>query len=97
VFGAPIIHGIHGRTGTMFGSLGLRLGVMLLTIAAAGASDGDANPGLGVLLVGGIVVSLVDSIALASGDDRPPPTTKAWRPSAVRSRDGFAFGVMRSF
>lgn len=79
LLGGPIVHAVHGRTGTAFGSLGLRVGV---PIASAGvgavvgaAAQGDCSGdwcGIGAV-VGGVfgfgagmlVASVVDIAGLA--------------------------------
>jgi hypothetical protein len=91
-FGAPIVHGVQGRTGAAFASFGLRLGLPTLGAvvgyAAAGPCSASEHNGFfgcsfhGVaeaavgVLIGAGTAVVLDAAWLARGTRRPEPAPR---------------------
>jgi hypothetical protein len=96
--GGPTVHGLHGRVGTAFADLGLRIGIPL-AIGGIGAALQSTNTDRVIAFVGGGAVGAgiamaTDAIFLAREDVRiekaPPASAVSWRPIVAADRIGVA-------
>jgi hypothetical protein len=110
--GGPVLHTLHGRTETAFGSLALRvalpaLGGFMMYPLVSGSSDCEecvAFIGFGIAL-GAATASILDMKYLAAADERPPatpakparPARPSWHTLVAPTRGGGTLGFMRAF
>lgn len=99
VLGAPILHGVHGRGGSAVASIGLRVGIPIVTgmVGSALLSSSDHEEGAiagAVLggLAGMIAASTIDIAVLSKGDERPRVM-----PSVAPTSGGMTFGLAGAF
>ncbi len=109
VFGAPILHWVHGNVGKGFGSLGIRLA---LPAAAAGigaaigagadqaarsGTSGATTAAVIGFLSGVVGASLLDALVLAYDDPPEPKQNVRILPVFAPAASGATFGVLGAF
>jgi hypothetical protein len=110
--GAPIVHWAHGNVLTGFGSLGLRIGVPLLTTVSASlvmsnrevTNGHESEEALSIgILAGGLFASIFDAAVLARESTtvtpRRPAAASHWHvePRVGVARGGASAGVGGTF
>jgi len=103
-FGAPIVHGIHQRSGAAFGSLALRIGAPVLGGAIGLSSAGDCGgelcalgPMVAGIFIGATAAIVIDSAALAWEEEPEAAPMARVVPSFAVTPHGAALGAVGTF
>jgi hypothetical protein len=95
MLGAPIVHWAHGHVGKGFGSMGVRMGVLVLAVLSGPESSG--SEGAAIAVAGLVGASALDAAWLAYEPESRPRASSSWQLAPLVGRRSAGLSLRASF